>query len=464
MAIRWSRVELYLSVLTCKGLFATLRERFQYVPTPRVPSAGDTPVAGASVEHREPTRPGREDSLGLPRYYDYAGAVHVHSTYSDGAGTVQEIADAANHAGLDFVVLCDHASLEARRDGLDGWHGRTLIVVGTELTTDTGHLLALNVPDSILPASNNASEAQEQIVRQGGIGFIALPCDLKDHWDDFTLRNPLIGLEVFNLSAIARTKINLPTMALVWSRYRAGNPHDAFHWVAARPARELKLWDSLICDSRVDDNESYRPVVGIGSIDAHGIMKFAGRSYNVPTYAEVFRTLRTHILLAEPLSGGDAVNHVEPGNVRDIDLAAVHSAIAKGHSYFAYDNYADSTGFLFECVTPNSRALMGESIPAGTGQPIFANRIVVRAPKTRSFIRLYRNGKLVAVARGGTLQYIAQQSGAYRAEVFLYRHRIGNMCLNAKPWIFSNPIYIQPPAIDRVSARLREANAAHRSA
>ena len=34
--------------------------------------------------------------------------------------------------------------------------------------------------------------------------------------------------------------------------------------------------------------------------------------------------------------------------------------------------------------------------------------------------------------------------GAYRVEVFLYRYRLGRLCSGAKPWIFSNPIYLRP--------------------
>ncbi len=168
--IKWSRVRLYLSILTCEGLFATWRERVQYAPPP--PPKPETQRLG-------------EQSLGLPRFYDYAGAIHIHSTYSDGAGTVGEIAQAANRAGLDFLVLCDHSSLQARADGQDGWRGRTLILIGTEVTTDTGHLLALDVPDGFLPAPDEAVQAQRAILQSGGLGFVALPCDLKDHWRDF---------------------------------------------------------------------------------------------------------------------------------------------------------------------------------------------------------------------------------------------------------------------------------------
>ncbi|MGO8672518.1 MAG: hypothetical protein ACLQVD_14280, partial [Capsulimonadaceae bacterium] len=141
------------------------------------------------------------------------------------------------------------------------------------------------------------------------------------------------------------------------------------------------------------------------------------------------------------------------------DLDAVHRAIGAGHSYVAYDNYADSTGFVFECETSSGRALMGDTITApDPGGP--ACRLVARVPKTRSFVRLYRDGRLVAAARGGCLEYVTRTPGAYRVEVFLFKNRIGNLCLNAKPWIFSNPIYVQPA---RVTASHTAAGAHTRS-
>ncbi len=431
--LRWSRVRLYLSILTCEGLFATLRERVQFAP----------PL---------PVKPKEERGgkiLGLPRFYDYAGAMHVHSTYSDGAGTVEEIAAAANRAGLDFLVLCDHSTLQAHTDGKDGWRGKTLVLIGTEITTDAGHLLALGVPDSFVPAPHEAEAAQIAIQQTGGLGFVALPCDLKDHWRNFSRMQDGIGLEVFNLSAIARTKINLPGLVEVWRRYKSRSPQRAFHLVAARPAPELRLWDKLT--AAPEPGLPARRVVGIASLDAHAVMKFARRSYPFPTYEETFRTLRTHLLTTEPLSHGESARK-EAG---EKDSALVYSALAQGHCYMAYDNYADPTGFTFE-AGPEDRstsrmpaALMGDALtfPAEKASASAVFVLTAQAPRTRSLVRLYHDGRLVAAARGGRLDYAVRAPGVYRIEVFLYRRRIGSLCFGARPWIFSNPIYVQPAAL-----------------
>ena len=433
--LKWSRVRLYLSILSCEGLFATLRERVQYAPPPAA---------------RPDTRGGM--TLGVPRFYDSAGALHIHSTYSDGAGTVGEIGEAANRAGLDFLVLCDHSSLQARTDGQNGWRGRTLVLIGTEVTTDTGHLLALDVPDEFLPAPHEAVAAQQAITRSGGVGFVALPCDLKDHWRDFGRLQEGIGLEVFNLSAIARTKINLPALAEVWRRYHSRRPQRAFDLVSARPAPELRLWDRLMAPPA--PGLPARRVVGIASLDAHAVMKFARRSYPFPTYEETFRTLRTHLVTAQPLSYGE-MSAARRAAAQEKDEALVHGALGAGHCYMAYDNYADATGFIFEAgpLEPGPDrpplALMGDALPfpAGAEAGTAAFLLTAQAPRTRSLVRLYKDGRLAAAARGGRLEYAVREPGVYRVEVFLYKRRLGSLCLGAKPWIFSNPIYVQPAAL-----------------
>ncbi len=422
--LKWSRVRLIVSILTAEGLFATLRERLQIGPAPS-PGIGSEPARTRAPQH------------------DYAGALHIHSTYSDGVGTMEQIAQAANKAGLDFLVMCDHSNLDVLVNHQDGWHGRTLVLAGTEITTDNGHLLALHVPPSFVPAPGNASEAQEAIRAAGGIGFIALPCDLKDHWRNFALHQPGIGLEVFNLSAIARTKISLPGLLLVWLRYNSRRRLHAFHLVAARPARELALWDRLMLP--LDPQGPSRPVVGIASLDAHAVMRFGGRSYPYPTYEESFRTLRTHVVTARPLSR----DPLQAGE----DARLVHTALAQGHCFMAYDNYADARGFRFEAVSAANAPAgkMGDSLPiASTDNPV---RLEVHAPSPNALVRLFHNGVVVAAARGGRLSFQAHAAGAYRVEVYLYRFHVGNLCFGAKPWIFSNPIYLQPAPFPAAQAK-----------
>ena len=62
--------------------------------------------------------------------YDYAGNLHVHTSYSDGTGLHSDVAEAAAQAGLDFVIVTDH---NVWVDGMDDYYGDVLVLVGEEI-------------------------------------------------------------------------------------------------------------------------------------------------------------------------------------------------------------------------------------------------------------------------------------------------------------------------------------------
>lgn len=45
--------------------------------------------------------------------HEYVGALHIHSVYSDGTGTVEEIINYAREVGLDYLILTDHNTVKA---------------------------------------------------------------------------------------------------------------------------------------------------------------------------------------------------------------------------------------------------------------------------------------------------------------------------------------------------------------
>ena len=76
--------------------------------------------------------------------YEYVGAIHIHSTYSDGTGEIPDIARAASEVGLDFIMLSDHNSLKAKKDGWEGWRDDVMVLIGYEINDrdDRNHYLA----------------------------------------------------------------------------------------------------------------------------------------------------------------------------------------------------------------------------------------------------------------------------------------------------------------------------------
>lgn len=78
-----------------------------------------------------------------PRWY--RGDCHIHSVHSDGELTPEQLIAAARTARLDFIASTDHNTVAAH----DTWDELTdedlLVIIGAEVTTGTGHWLALGI-------------------------------------------------------------------------------------------------------------------------------------------------------------------------------------------------------------------------------------------------------------------------------------------------------------------------------
>src|SRR3990167_5321186 len=109
-------------------------------------------------------------------YTDYAGVIHIHTTYShDAHGTFADVIRVANAQRLDYVVITEHNNLRALHDGKQGWYGGTLALIGMEISTHDGHYLALNVTQEIDRDTLTTQQVIDEVNRQGGFGFIAHP-------------------------------------------------------------------------------------------------------------------------------------------------------------------------------------------------------------------------------------------------------------------------------------------------
>ncbi|MFF1490848.1 CehA/McbA family metallohydrolase [Streptomyces sp. NPDC058304] len=73
----------------------------------------------------------------------YRGDCHIHSVHSDGRRTPAEIAGLARAAGLDFINSSEHNTHSAHAAWADALSPDLLILTGEEITTRTGHVLAV---------------------------------------------------------------------------------------------------------------------------------------------------------------------------------------------------------------------------------------------------------------------------------------------------------------------------------
>lgn len=350
-------------------------------------------------------------------YVRARGVVHVHTTASDGGGSPASVVAAAQQAGLDFLFITDHNNLLAKSS--EGWHERLLVGVGTEISTASGHLLALGLDAPAFRFWGDPRAALDDVRALGGVAFAAHPDsprpDLRwTAWDE----PGAWGLEIFNGDSQWRA-------AGAWRGLRTlltypANADRALLVGLSSSDGLLRRWDALL---RVRD------VPALAGADAHGRIglgrargddgqRTRGPSLRWPAYTALFRQMRNHVLLDAPLSG-DAAR----------DLRALAQALGRGRSYSALDALAPGDGFSFTAHGPGVRATMGDTVaPAPSVELRAGGRLPAGA-----HIVLLRDG--VELRRGEReVRETAPAPGVYRVEV-----RLDGWPL---PWIVSNPIYV----------------------
>ncbi|MEU7061036.1 CehA/McbA family metallohydrolase [Streptomyces sp. NPDC046197] len=111
----------------------------------------------------------------------YRGDCHLHSWYSDGRRTPAEIAALARSAGLDFINTSEHNTHSSHAHWADQAGDDLLIMLGEEVTTRNGHVLALGTdPGTFVDwryraRDNRWARIARDIRRAGGLVVPAHP-------------------------------------------------------------------------------------------------------------------------------------------------------------------------------------------------------------------------------------------------------------------------------------------------
>ncbi|WP_338780097.1 CehA/McbA family metallohydrolase [Streptomyces sp. DG1A-41] len=111
----------------------------------------------------------------------YRGDCHLHSWYSDGRRTPAEIGALARAAGLDFINSSEHNTHAAHAHWSDVAGDDLLVMLGEEVTTRNGHVVALGTdPGTFVDwryraRDNRFGRFARQIRRAGGLVVPAHP-------------------------------------------------------------------------------------------------------------------------------------------------------------------------------------------------------------------------------------------------------------------------------------------------
>jgi hypothetical protein len=339
-----------------------------------------------------------------------AGALHMHTTFSDGSGSVGDLVDAARAAGLKWIIITDHDTLAGLPQA--GWHDDVLVIVGHEITPERNHFLALNI-GTVIDNTLAPQEFIDTVYAYGGFGIIAHPDERVINpfkriyrWEDWQIDGPSerdgkpVGIELWNLMSDWGESVNGWNALLQVYLPRLG--------IRGPTTATLAWWDRL--------NMAGRRTFGVGGVDAHAFQRrLPWGMLEIFPYRWMFNTLTNYLLLNEPLS-------------RDAHTAThqVYAALAGGRSYFVNRLDGDGAAVQFGVERGTERYIAGDSVSLAGGPLLFRADAGCNA-----YLRLIGNGKPVASGVRALRQSIAT-AGVYRLEGYW----------GGKAWLYTNPVYV----------------------
>ncbi|MGE5074091.1 MAG: CehA/McbA family metallohydrolase [Anaerolineae bacterium] len=345
--------------------------------------------------------------------------LHMHTRYSDGSGSHQDIAEAALRAGLDAVIVTDHNVLVSGVEGYVVNAGRRVLVLIGEEVHDSGrepqknHMLIIGAEQELATRAVDPSLLLKAVRDAGGLSFIAHPTDPAApafgegdiSWIDWSVSG-FTGIELWNGLSELKTVLHTKLHGVIYAFFPSLLAHRPI------PAT-MQKWDELLQQGHV---------VAVGGSDAHALHVHMGPLRRVLyPYDFHFRAINTHVLIPTPLTGDVAS-----------DKRLVYDALAAGHCFVGYDLPKSTCGFTFNAKGRETSAIMGDDIPAKGGVTLQAH-----LPDFAD-IRLIRNGKMIRrVPSGYALSHLTTEPGVYRVEV---HRRFRGL---RRGWIFSNPIYVR---------------------
>jgi hypothetical protein len=344
------------------------------------------------------------------------GAIHVHTSRSDGTGSVDTVLEAAARAGMQFLIVTDHGD-GTRPPDPPAYRRGVLYIDAVELSTRSGHVVALGLPQAPYPLGGEGQDVVEDIARLGGTSIAAHPASTKPDLQWRAWDAPFDGLEWLNGDSEWRDEpwYGLARALLV---YPFGAPR-ALGMLIQRPASALERWDRR--------NETRR-TVAVAASDAHahiglgslGEPYAASQAIPFPGYEAVLRTFSIG-LTGTTLSGNAGM-----------DAGRVLTAIRLGHVYSTIDALVSQPASVdIRATSGQAIAMGGDTLPI-TG-PV-AITVQGRWPADAR-VTLFREGRPILTTSGPVRYDAPPEPAVYRAEVEL-------PVRPGVPVLLTNPIYV----------------------
>lgn len=324
------------------------------------------------------------------QFFNYLGAIHIHTKLSDGTGDINSISKAAKKAGLHWIIITDHNNFDIE----EGFYNGVCVIKGEEISPCTSnHYIALGIKNLINP-SDDTQKFVDEVRAQGGFGFAAHPDEAdnrknKAHpikWTDKSVIPD--GIEIWNwFSDWADDYDESNIFKIAYSYFFR-------HKLIQGPHKEtLKWWDEL-------NKNSEHIIPAIAGVDAHALQI---SKYIIPIkifpYKDCFKTL-TNII---PLKNKPPEDFEEQKNL-------ILSSIKNGNNIMINRHIKKDIPLIY-----------------------IENKLIVVKLSTKAQIKIIQNGTPIHSEINDNLKFPIQEKTKYRVEVYLKN----------QPWIFSNKIILK---------------------
>lgn len=350
----------------------------------------------------------RFEELQLNRH-QYLGGIHIHSIFSDGTGDIEEISRAAKSAGLDWIIISDHNSMEIE----EGMYNGVCVIKGEEISPQNkNHYLAFGINNVVSPTFPESF--MEEVRKQGGFGFAAHPFEgvnangnLRKNsyppisWQDKNIEPD--GVEIWNWFSTWADNVNSSNIFTLAFAYLFRNS-----LVNEPNAEAIAWWDEL-------NSKNENIVPAIGGIDAHAL-KISDYVFPVTVfpYKKMFRTITNVISLKEPLALDFETKKKQ-----------ILEAIKSGNNLIVNRVVCKHIPEIF-VFTGHESVLCGENAMLSEKPSLYVN------VGKKSLIKVFYNGTEIKNIVSSKLKLLLDKVGKYRVGI----------TINGKGFAYSNPIVV----------------------
>jgi hypothetical protein len=351
----------------------------------------------------------------LPKEYK-KGVYHMHTVFSDGRGTIEDIARAAAPMDLDFIIVTDHGRPNRDASAATKFSNGVLVIGGSEFSLHSGHLACMGykIPGYIFPPE--PQEAIDEVSGDGGVCFISHPFDGKIPWTDWDIRG-FTGIEVLSCYSSAR-KASFFKLASFPLQYFLSSDY-ALTSTLKYPVENIGKWNEL----NQRKNGCY---YGIYALDAHAKLPISEKRHlNFPSYESMFKILRVYVKTGGPFeTDAHGAARTVIGALRDGNFFNVIESIAPANGFEAFFLGASGNRVEMGGASEESKGMLSLRMPFG-----FKTTVIIKKDG--------KNWRRIESERERNPIAEVDEPGVYVIEVYARDNKF-----NRLPWILTNPFFL----------------------